>query len=155
MSSIAPRRERRGAGNENCQGWRVANGLRGTSTAYRLRRGATLSAAAPGLRQDRREAWLRGTLGQRPPPVLSPVARRPDGPVLRTCGQRTDGPYDHGGAPVVRGPVALAKSMAAIDILCAGRLIVGVGPGSSASDYEAVGLPFEERWKRLDEAVEA
>src|SRR3954447_4055700 len=47
--------------------------------------------------------------------------------------------------PVVRGPVALAKSMAAIDILCAGRLIVGVGPGSSASDYEAVGLPFEER----------
>jgi probable F420-dependent oxidoreductase len=57
--------------------------------------------------------------------------------------------------PVVRGPVALAKSMAAIDILCAGRLIVGVGPGSSARDYEAVGLPFEERWKRLDEAVGA
>ena len=32
---------------------------------------------------------------------------------------------------------------------------MGVGPGSSARDYAAVGVPFEERWKRLDEAVQA
>jgi probable F420-dependent oxidoreductase len=57
--------------------------------------------------------------------------------------------------PVVRGPVALAKSLAAIDLLSGGRLVVGVGPGSSARDYSAVGIPFEERWKRLDEAVRA
>src|SRR5215217_5804076 len=57
--------------------------------------------------------------------------------------------------PVVRGPVALAKSMAAIDILSGGRLVVGVGPGSSARDYDAASVPFEERWKRLDEAVGA
>ena len=57
--------------------------------------------------------------------------------------------------PVVRGPVALAKSLAAIDLLSGGRLVVGVGPGSSARDYAAVGVPFEERWKRLDEAVRA
>lgn len=57
--------------------------------------------------------------------------------------------------PVVRGPVSLAKSLAAIDLLSGGRLIVGVGPGSSARDYAAVGIPFEERWKRLDEAVRA
>jgi probable F420-dependent oxidoreductase len=57
--------------------------------------------------------------------------------------------------PVVRGPVALAKSLAAIDVLSGGRLVVGVGPGSSARDYAAVGVPFEERWKRLDEAVQA
>ncbi len=57
--------------------------------------------------------------------------------------------------PVVRGPVALAKSLAAIDLLSGGRLVVGVGPGSSARDYAAVGGPFEERWKRLDEAVQA
>jgi probable F420-dependent oxidoreductase len=56
--------------------------------------------------------------------------------------------------PVVRGPVALAKSLAAIDLLSGGRLIVGLGPGSSARDYAAVGVPFEERWKRLDEAVQ-
>lgn len=57
--------------------------------------------------------------------------------------------------PVVRGPVALAKSLAAIDLLSGGRLVVGVGPGSSARDYAAVGVSFEERWKRLDEAVKA
>jgi probable F420-dependent oxidoreductase len=57
--------------------------------------------------------------------------------------------------PVVRGPVALAKSLAAIDLLSGGRLVVGVGPGSSARDYAAVGVPFEERWKRLDQAVRA
>ena len=57
--------------------------------------------------------------------------------------------------PVVRGPVALAKSLAAIDLLSGGRLVAGVGPGSSARDYAAVGVSFEERWKRLDEAVQA
>jgi hypothetical protein len=34
-----------------------------------------------------------------------------------------------------------------IDLLSGGRLVVGVGPGSSARDYAAVGIPFEERWK--------
>jgi alkanesulfonate monooxygenase SsuD/methylene tetrahydromethanopterin reductase-like flavin-dependent oxidoreductase (luciferase family) len=57
--------------------------------------------------------------------------------------------------PVVRGPAATAKTLGAIDLLSGGRLIVGVGPGSSARDYELVGVPFEERWKRLDDAVRA
>ena len=56
---------------------------------------------------------------------------------------------------VVRGPMQLAKTMAAIDILSNGRLIVGAGPGSSARDYEIVGLNYEERWKRFDESVQA
>jgi alkanesulfonate monooxygenase SsuD/methylene tetrahydromethanopterin reductase-like flavin-dependent oxidoreductase (luciferase family) len=57
--------------------------------------------------------------------------------------------------PVVRGPVALAKAMAAIDRLSGGRVIVAVGPGSSSRDYEVVGADFGERWKRLDEAIQA
>jgi alkanesulfonate monooxygenase SsuD/methylene tetrahydromethanopterin reductase-like flavin-dependent oxidoreductase (luciferase family) len=57
--------------------------------------------------------------------------------------------------PIVRGPVALAKSLGAIDRLSGGRLIACVGPGSSARDYGAVGIPFDERWKRLDEAIQA
>ena len=57
--------------------------------------------------------------------------------------------------PVVRGPIQLAKTLAAIDLLSEGRLVVGVGPGSSPRDYAAVGVPFEDRWKRLDEAVKA
>jgi probable F420-dependent oxidoreductase len=57
--------------------------------------------------------------------------------------------------PIIRGPVPLAKTLAAIDLLSGGRLFVGVGPGSSPRDYAAVGIAFEERWKRLDEAIRA
>ena len=56
---------------------------------------------------------------------------------------------------VLRGPVQLAKALAALDVLSEGRLIAGVGPGSSERDYRALGIPFEERWKRFDEAVAA
>jgi alkanesulfonate monooxygenase SsuD/methylene tetrahydromethanopterin reductase-like flavin-dependent oxidoreductase (luciferase family) len=53
----------------------------------------------------------------------------------------------------LRGPLALAKTLAAIDRLSEGRLIAGVGPGSSERDYVAAGIPFAERWKRFDESV--
>jgi alkanesulfonate monooxygenase SsuD/methylene tetrahydromethanopterin reductase-like flavin-dependent oxidoreductase (luciferase family) len=55
--------------------------------------------------------------------------------------------------PVVRGPVPLAKQLAAIDVLSGGRLVAGVGPGSSPADYAAVGVDFAERWKRFDESI--
>ena len=55
--------------------------------------------------------------------------------------------------PVLRGPVALAKTLAALDVLSGGHLTAAVGPGSSARDYELAGIPYEERWKRFDEAV--
>jgi len=55
--------------------------------------------------------------------------------------------------PVLRGPVPLAKGLAAIDVLSEGRLVAAVGPGSSKRDYDAVGISFEERWQRFDEAV--
>jgi alkanesulfonate monooxygenase SsuD/methylene tetrahydromethanopterin reductase-like flavin-dependent oxidoreductase (luciferase family) len=55
--------------------------------------------------------------------------------------------------PVVRGPVPLAKTLAAIDRLSGGRLVVAVGPGSSRQDYTAVGVDFDERWARFDEAI--
>jgi alkanesulfonate monooxygenase SsuD/methylene tetrahydromethanopterin reductase-like flavin-dependent oxidoreductase (luciferase family) len=55
--------------------------------------------------------------------------------------------------PLVRGPAALAKALAAIDVLSDGRLIAGLGPGSSERDYRVAGVPFEERWPRFDEAV--
>jgi alkanesulfonate monooxygenase SsuD/methylene tetrahydromethanopterin reductase-like flavin-dependent oxidoreductase (luciferase family) len=56
--------------------------------------------------------------------------------------------------PVLRGPAATAKILGALDLLSGGRLLVGLGPGSSARDYELVGVRFEERWKRLDEAAQ-
>jgi len=55
--------------------------------------------------------------------------------------------------PVLRGPVAMAKALAALDVLTDGRVTAGLGPGSSKADYDAVGIPFDERWKRFDAAV--
>ncbi len=55
--------------------------------------------------------------------------------------------------PAIHGPVALAKALAAVDILSDGRLLVGVGAGSSPLDFRAAGVPLEERWKRLEESV--
>lgn len=54
---------------------------------------------------------------------------------------------------VLRGPVPLAKTLAALDLLSEGRLIAALGPGSSPRDYDALGVSFDERWKRFDEAI--
>ena len=53
----------------------------------------------------------------------------------------------------LRGPVPLAKTLAALELLSGGRLVAGVGPGSSKRDYDALGISFEDRWKRFEEAV--
>src|SRR5262249_43988133 len=57
--------------------------------------------------------------------------------------------------PVVRGPVATAKSLAAIDRLSGGRALVAVGPGSSPLDYDAAGIAFDERWARREGSARA
>ncbi|HEX6696836.1 MAG TPA: LLM class flavin-dependent oxidoreductase [Solirubrobacteraceae bacterium] len=56
--------------------------------------------------------------------------------------------------PVVRGAPQTAKTLAALSVLSDGRLVAGVGPGSSARDYELAGVPFSERWRRFDGAVD-
>jgi alkanesulfonate monooxygenase SsuD/methylene tetrahydromethanopterin reductase-like flavin-dependent oxidoreductase (luciferase family) len=54
---------------------------------------------------------------------------------------------------VMRGAVPLAKTLSALDVMSGGRVVAGVGPGSSARDYEAAGIPFEERWERFEQSV--
>jgi alkanesulfonate monooxygenase SsuD/methylene tetrahydromethanopterin reductase-like flavin-dependent oxidoreductase (luciferase family) len=49
--------------------------------------------------------------------------------------------------------VQVAKDMASIDRLSAGRLIVGVGVGGREHDYRAIGGDFGHRWQRMDEQV--
>ena len=56
---------------------------------------------------------------------------------------------------VVRGPAPLGSAVAALAHLSGGRMTVCVTPGSTISDYEAVGIPFEERWARFDAALPA
>ena len=55
--------------------------------------------------------------------------------------------------PAVRGPAALAKAAAALDVLSGGRLVLGLGPGSSREDHALAGLDFDQRWSRFDDAV--
>jgi alkanesulfonate monooxygenase SsuD/methylene tetrahydromethanopterin reductase-like flavin-dependent oxidoreductase (luciferase family) len=54
--------------------------------------------------------------------------------------------------PTVRHPVVLAKWLTTLACLTDRRIIAGLGPGSSRADYRAVGVPFDERWSRFDEA---
>jgi probable F420-dependent oxidoreductase len=56
--------------------------------------------------------------------------------------------------PVLRPPVPLAKSLASIDFLSAGRLIVGVGFGGSQREFDAVDIPFARRGTRAVEHIE-
>ena len=48
-------------------------------------------------------------------------------------------------------PVVLAKQLATLDLVCDGRLDVGLSLGWSQDEYEACGVPFKERGARLDE----
>jgi len=81
--------------------------------------------------------WLDG------PTALAAVAERSGGMKLVTTLALAS----------LRGPVPLAKAFSALDILSGGRVIAGVGPGSSKADYELVRVPFEERWQRFDDAA--
>ena len=54
---------------------------------------------------------------------------------------------------VIRNPVICAKALSSIDILSSGRLFVGLGPGSHKGDYDACGIPFDDRWKRFSESL--
>lgn len=50
-------------------------------------------------------------------------------------------------------PALIAKQLATLDVLCDGRLNVGVGIGGREHDYLAARSPFDRRHDRLDDAV--
>jgi probable F420-dependent oxidoreductase len=54
----------------------------------------------------------------------------------------------------LRGPAVLAKTAATLDVLSGGRLDLGVGVGWQAAEYDAVGMPFTERGRLLDQTLE-
>jgi probable F420-dependent oxidoreductase len=53
-----------------------------------------------------------------------------------------------------RQTALVAKQAAAVDIFSSGRLRLGVGLGWNAVEYEALGKPFSDRGRRLQEQVE-
>jgi probable F420-dependent oxidoreductase len=54
-----------------------------------------------------------------------------------------------------RNPVVLAKETATLDVLSGGRLLLGIGVGWLAEEFEAIGVPFAERGARTDDHVAA
>ena len=54
----------------------------------------------------------------------------------------------------LRPPTLLAKMLATVDQLSAGRLIVGIGVGTRADDFEAVQVPHRGRGRRVDELID-
>jgi probable F420-dependent oxidoreductase len=52
-----------------------------------------------------------------------------------------------------RNPFLVAKAAATLDVATGGRLILGVAAGYLKSEFAALGVPFEERNERSDEAI--
>jgi len=52
-----------------------------------------------------------------------------------------------------RHPVLLAKSLASLDALSGGRVVLGIGSGWMEPEFAALGVPFRERGRRTDEAI--
>src|SRR6059036_1136383 len=53
----------------------------------------------------------------------------------------------------LRNPVELAQRVLTTHHVSGGRLLFGVGAGSTAADFAALGLDFESRFRRLDESL--
>jgi len=54
-----------------------------------------------------------------------------------------------------RNPLVLAKECASLDRLSGGRFELGIGVGWLAEEFQALGVPFEDRGARTDEYCEA
>jgi probable F420-dependent oxidoreductase len=54
----------------------------------------------------------------------------------------------------LRPPVLLAKMLGSLDIMSGGRVIVGAASGWLKEEFDALGVPFEERGVRTDETID-
>ena len=55
--------------------------------------------------------------------------------------------------PAYRNPMQFSKQWATLDWMSAGRTILGVGAGWLAEEFEACGVPMQERGRRLDDYI--
>ena len=54
-----------------------------------------------------------------------------------------------------RHPIYVAKEVASLDVLSHGRMILGIGVGWLQEEFDALGIPFDERAARTAESVRA
>ena len=107
---------------------------------------AELARQAEGLGYD--TLFMPDHFGDQLAPVPALMAAADATTELKVGALVFDNDYKH--------PVVLAKELATIDVLSGGRLIVGLGAGWMASDYEQSGIPMDAagvRVTRMEEGI--
>ena len=92
------------------------------------------------------EHHLLPTRGRLPAPLLLAVAAARQTRRIRVGPCVLVAPLHH--------PLDLAEQIASADLLCEGRLAVGLGSGGNPEEFAAFGVPLEERRTRFAEGVE-
>ncbi|MBV8336480.1 MAG: TIGR03619 family F420-dependent LLM class oxidoreductase [Alphaproteobacteria bacterium] len=95
--------------------------------------------------------WDHILLGVDPPfPVLEALA------TLAAVAARTSTIKLGTGVLVLplRNPVVLAKELASLDLIAGGRLLLGLASGWYKREFDAVGVPFQERGRIMDRNLE-
>lgn len=121
--------------------------------------GVALPTMVPGLDRETLLAWMRGA-DEGPFSVLA-AGERVAYPnqdliaVLAAAAAVTERVRIEATISVLplHSAVVVAKQAATIDVLSAGRFVLGVGVGGRDEDYRAAGVAFERRFRRLDEQV--
>ncbi len=54
----------------------------------------------------------------------------------------------------LRNPVVLAKELSSLDLIAGGRLLLGMASGWYRREFDAVGVPFEQRGRIMDRNLE-
>ncbi len=98
-----------------------------------------------------------------PSPRVDPSPMEPDEPILDPVvalahlAARTERIRLGTGVIILpqRNPVVLAKQVASLDVLCGGRLILGIGVAYLEPEMRAIGVPMEGRGARADEYLAA
>lgn len=93
------------------------------------------------------DAWLQGGGHHSLDPFVSLTAAAAATTRLRLHTNLIVLPY--------RNPFLTAKSIASLDVVSGGRVIMGVGAGYMEDEYEALGADFENRNDATDEALAA
>jgi probable F420-dependent oxidoreductase len=95
---------------------------------------------------------------QVPPSPVPPEGRMLDGGIALTWAAAHTSTIRLGTGIIIlpqRNPLVLAKELASLDVLSGGRLIFGVGVGYLKPEFDALGIPLDDRATRSVEYIEA